>query len=61
VDVCMMGAKSMKQMRENLTVLEQGPLTGDEMERVRRIGRYVYTNGRGSPSAAESPYGAKAR
>jgi aryl-alcohol dehydrogenase-like predicted oxidoreductase len=48
VDVCMMGAKNMQQMRENLTALDQGPLTGDEMERVRRIGRYVYTNGRGA-------------
>ncbi len=42
VDVCMMGAKSASQMRENLAVLAQGPLTGEEMERVRAIGRHVY-------------------
>jgi aryl-alcohol dehydrogenase-like predicted oxidoreductase len=42
VDVCMMGAKNIDQMRENLAVLEQGPLTEAEMERVRRIGKLVY-------------------
>jgi aryl-alcohol dehydrogenase-like predicted oxidoreductase len=38
----MMGAKNMQQMRENLAVLEQGPLSGEEMERVRMIGKLVY-------------------
>ncbi len=42
VDVCMMGAKNIEQMRENLAVLEQGPLTEAEMERVRMIGKLVY-------------------
>ena len=42
VDVCMMGAKGIEQMRENLAVLDQGPLTAEEMERVQRIGRFVY-------------------
>jgi aryl-alcohol dehydrogenase-like predicted oxidoreductase len=42
VDVCMMGAKNIAQMRENLMVLEQGPLSGEEMERVRGIGKRVY-------------------
>jgi aryl-alcohol dehydrogenase-like predicted oxidoreductase len=42
VDVCMMGAKNQDQMRENLAVLEQGPLTDAEMERVKKIGRIVY-------------------
>jgi aryl-alcohol dehydrogenase-like predicted oxidoreductase len=42
VDVCMMGAKNMQQMRENLAVLDQGPLSGEEMERVRMIGELVY-------------------
>jgi predicted aldo/keto reductase-like oxidoreductase len=42
VDVCMMGAKTLDQMRENLTVLEQGALTEEEMERVRMIGKLVY-------------------
>jgi aryl-alcohol dehydrogenase-like predicted oxidoreductase len=38
----MMGAKNIDQMRENLAVLEQGPLTEAEMERVRMIGKLVY-------------------
>ncbi len=42
VDVCMMGAKTIEQMRENLAVLDQGPLTEAEMERVRMIGKLVY-------------------
>ncbi len=42
VDVCMMGAKNVEQMRENLKVLEQGPLTEEEMDRVTRIGKHVY-------------------
>lgn len=35
VDVCMMGAKNTEQMRENLKVLEKGPLTEKEIERVK--------------------------
>ncbi len=42
VDVCMMGAKNIEQMRENTALLEQGPLTVEEMERVRKIGNLVY-------------------
>ena len=42
VDVCMMGAKTTGQMRENLTVLAQGPLDAVEMARVRRVGKHVY-------------------
>ncbi|WP_319405505.1 aldo/keto reductase [uncultured Desulfosarcina sp.] len=42
VDVCMMGAKTLEQMRENLAVLDQGALTAEEMERVRMIGKLVY-------------------
>jgi predicted aldo/keto reductase-like oxidoreductase len=42
VDVCMMGAKSSKQMRENLKTLEHGPMTEDELNRMRRIGDYIY-------------------
>ena len=41
VDVCMMGARNLDQMHENLKVLDQGPLTPEEMQRVRRIGRHV--------------------
>ncbi|NIM10992.1 MAG: hypothetical protein GTO45_03310 [Candidatus Aminicenantes bacterium] len=42
VDVCMMGAKTLEQMRENLSVLEQGPMTEEELNRMRKIGDYVY-------------------
>jgi predicted aldo/keto reductase-like oxidoreductase len=42
VDVCMMGARSMAEMRENLAVLDQGPLSEMEMERVGRIGAHLY-------------------
>ena len=42
VDVCMMGAKNRQQMRENLKVLDQGPLSEEEMHRVKRIGKHIY-------------------
>jgi aryl-alcohol dehydrogenase-like predicted oxidoreductase len=42
VDVCMMGAKNMEQMRENLKILEQDPMTEEELNRVRSIGDYVH-------------------
>lgn len=42
VDVCLMGAKNREQMRENLRVLELGPLDEDEMTRMRMIGDFVY-------------------
>jgi predicted aldo/keto reductase-like oxidoreductase len=42
IDVCMMGAKNMEQMRENLSVLDQGPMMEEELIRMRRIGDYVY-------------------
>jgi len=42
IDVCMSGAKSVEQMRENLAVFDAGPLTPDEMARIRRIGDYVH-------------------
>ena len=42
VDVCMSGAKTLEQMRENLSVLESGPMSEEEMEWMRRIGDYVY-------------------
>jgi len=42
VDVCMMGARSIEQMRENLATLDQGPMTEEELNRMRRIGDFVY-------------------
>jgi aryl-alcohol dehydrogenase-like predicted oxidoreductase len=42
VDVCMSGAKTVDEMRENLAVLDAGPLSPDEMARIRRIGAHVH-------------------
>jgi predicted aldo/keto reductase-like oxidoreductase len=42
VDVCMSGAKTVEEMRQNLALLETGPMTGDEIERMRRIGDFVH-------------------
>ena len=42
VDVCMSGAKTLEQMRENLAALDAGPMTEAELERMRRIGDFVY-------------------
>jgi aryl-alcohol dehydrogenase-like predicted oxidoreductase len=47
VDVCMSAAKTAEQMRENLAVLEARPLTGDELDRIRRIGDHVHGQKRG--------------
>jgi predicted aldo/keto reductase-like oxidoreductase len=42
VDVCMSGAKTVEQMRENLALLDSGPMSEDELARMRRIGDHVY-------------------
>jgi predicted aldo/keto reductase-like oxidoreductase len=42
VDVCMMGAGTREQMRENLHVLEMGPLADDQLEAMRRIGDHLH-------------------
>ena len=42
VDVCMMGVKTAEQMRQNLAVLDGGPMGGAELERMRRIGDFIY-------------------
>jgi aryl-alcohol dehydrogenase-like predicted oxidoreductase len=42
VHVCMTGTKTIEQMRENLSVLEKGPLTEAELVRIRRIGDFVH-------------------
>lgn len=41
VDVCMTGPRTLEQMRENLTTLHQGPMSQDELARMRRIGDYL--------------------
>ncbi len=42
VDVCISGSKTVEQMRENLNVLDGGPMSEDELARMRRIGDFVY-------------------
>ncbi len=42
VDVCMVGARSTREMREDLRALELGPLDPTEMARMRRIGDHIY-------------------
>ena len=42
VDVCMMGARNVGQMRENLAVLDAGPLSVEEMARMCRIGDHIH-------------------
>lgn len=46
VDVCMSGTKNLEQMRENLKILETGPMSEAELERMRKIGDYVYNRNR---------------
>ena len=42
VDVCISGAKTAEQMHENLAVLDGGPMSEDELVRMRRIGDHVH-------------------
>lgn len=41
VDVCMVGTRNVEMMRENLTVLNLGPMNEEEMARMRQIGDYL--------------------
>jgi aryl-alcohol dehydrogenase-like predicted oxidoreductase len=41
-DVCMTGPANAEQMREALATLDEGPLSVEEMQRVRRIGAHVH-------------------
>ena len=45
VDLCLTGPANAEQMDEALSALDKGPLSGEEMERVRRIGDFVYGSG----------------
>jgi hypothetical protein len=42
VDICMMGARNLEQMRDNLKTLDLGPMSEDELNRVRKIGDYIH-------------------
>jgi aryl-alcohol dehydrogenase-like predicted oxidoreductase len=46
VDVCMVGARTVEQMREDLAALDRGPLDPAEMARMRRIGDHIYGEAR---------------
>ncbi len=50
VDVCMVGARSSEEMRQDLAVLDRGPLSADEMARMRRIGDHLYGRPRAAPA-----------
>lgn len=42
VHVAVCGPNSMKQLKEDLIALERGPMSEEELDRMRRIGDYVY-------------------
>jgi aryl-alcohol dehydrogenase-like predicted oxidoreductase len=42
VDLCMCGPKDLAQMREALLALDLGPLSPEEMARMRRIGDHIH-------------------
>jgi aryl-alcohol dehydrogenase-like predicted oxidoreductase len=47
VDVCISGAKTVEQMRENLALLDAGPMSEAELARMRGIGDHVCGRKRG--------------
>ena len=44
VDVCMSGPKNIEETRQALKALQLGPMSGDELKRVQRIGDHVHAN-----------------
>ena len=54
VDVCMMGARSANQVREDLRALDLGLLDVNEMSRVRRIGDHLYGKPRARPGERQA-------
>jgi aryl-alcohol dehydrogenase-like predicted oxidoreductase len=42
VHVACCGPANAEQLKQNLACLEQGPMSAEELERMRRIGRHVY-------------------
>jgi len=42
VDVCLAGTRSLDEMRHALGALEQGPMSEEELRRMRRIGDHVH-------------------
>ena len=52
VDMVLCGPSNRSQMEEALRALERGPLPPDEVERMQRIGEYIY--GRHKPKFKEA-------
>ena len=52
VDVCLTGPSSVAQVEENLKALDAGPLDEEEMARVRRIGKHIYSMNSAPPLLA---------
>jgi predicted aldo/keto reductase-like oxidoreductase len=42
IDICMSGPRTLEQMKQNLSVLDQGPMSDEDLARMRRIGDYIY-------------------
>jgi predicted aldo/keto reductase-like oxidoreductase len=42
VDVCMAGPRNVDEMKQNLEILQQSPMTDEELTRMRRIGDHIY-------------------
>lgn len=42
VHACMVGARNMREMREAFRVLEAGPMSEEELDRMRMIGDHIY-------------------
>jgi predicted aldo/keto reductase-like oxidoreductase len=42
VDVCLSGPRTIQEMREALEALTLGPLSRDEMDRIKRVGDYIH-------------------
>jgi len=55
VDVCMTGTKTVEQMRENLMVLDMGPMSAEELARMRRIGDCVRSRGKAKGASLSGP------
>lgn len=42
VDLCMTGPKNAQELEDALTVINSGPLSGEEMTRIRKIGDHIH-------------------
>ena len=42
VDVCLTGPRTEEELEGGMTALDLGPLSAEEMDRIRRIGKFVY-------------------